>query len=181
MWGAEDCKNPTGRKLWTRLRGWQSFRCKKTAVCPDCRLIVMPILYYTWQPLINWTAATNGTAGHYFHSCANKETTNHYSQSCWANKNPPATIRTATLPIIIHVSLIRTTALRIVESWDHSTSEAWVRYEYRPLPTGSSRAAVQQRRVHSHFTWRSLSFRFKSMGEEKWTAGQGHKGRTCPL
>ena len=39
----------------------------------------------------------------------------------------------------------------------------------------------QQRRVHGHFTQWSLSFRFKSMSEEKWRAGQGHKGRTCPL
>ena len=44
----------SGRKLWTRLRGWQSSRRKKTAMCPDCRLIVMPILYYTSQPLINY-------------------------------------------------------------------------------------------------------------------------------
>ena len=49
--GAEDCKNPTGRKLWTRLRGWQSSRRKKTAMCPNCRLTAMPILYYTSQPL----------------------------------------------------------------------------------------------------------------------------------
>ena len=32
-------------------------------------------------------------------------------------------------------------------------------------------AAVQQRRVNGHFTRRTLTFRFKSMGEEKWTAG----------
>ena len=54
-----------------------------------------------------------GAAGHYFHSCANNETTDHYLQSRCANKNPRATIRTATLPIKIHVSLIRTAALRI--------------------------------------------------------------------
>ena len=42
-------------------------------------------------------------------------------------------------------------------------------------------AAIQQRRVHGHFTQQTLSFRFKSMVEEKWTAGQEHKGRTCPL
>ena len=29
--------------------------------------------------------------------------------------------------------------------------------------------------VHGHFTRRTMIFRFKSMGEEKWTAGQGHK------
>ena len=29
-----------------------------------------------------------GAAGHYFHSCVNKETTDHYSQSRAANKNP---------------------------------------------------------------------------------------------
>ena len=57
-----------------------------------------------------------GAAGHYFHSCANKETTDHYSQSRCANKNPRATIRTAALPIRIHVSLIRTAALRIAAS-----------------------------------------------------------------
>ena len=57
--------------------------------------------------------------------------------------------------------------------------EFW--YEYRPLPTGTSQAAVQQRRVHDHFIRRTLIFRFISMGEEKWTAGQGHKGRTCPV
>ena len=39
-----------------------------------------------------------GAAGHYFHSCAKKETTDHYSQSRYANKNPQATIRTAALP-----------------------------------------------------------------------------------
>ena len=61
------------------------------------------------------------------------------------------------------------------------TSEAWVWYEYSPLPSGTSLAAFQQRRVYGYFTRRSLSFRFKSMSEEKWTAGQGHKGRTCPL
>ena len=33
--------------------------------------------------------------GDYFHSCANKETTDHYSLSSCANKNPRATIRTA--------------------------------------------------------------------------------------
>ena len=59
-----------------------------------------------------------GAAGHYFHSCANKETTDHYLQSRCANKNPRATIRTAALPIRIHVSLIgvaiRTAALRII-------------------------------------------------------------------
>ena len=54
--------------------------------------------------------------GHYFHSCANKETTDHYSQSPCANKNPRATIRTAALPIRIHVCLIRTAALRIAAS-----------------------------------------------------------------
>ena len=57
-----------------------------------------------------------GAAGHYFHSCANKETTDHYLQSRCANKNPRATIRTAALPIRIHVSLIRTAALRIAAS-----------------------------------------------------------------
>ena len=31
-----------------------------------------------------------GAEGHYFHSCANKETTDHYSQSRCANKNPRA-------------------------------------------------------------------------------------------
>ena len=50
--------------------------------------------------------------GHNFHSCANKETTD--SQSRCANKNPRATIRTAALPIRIHVSLIRTASLRII-------------------------------------------------------------------
>ena len=54
--------------------------------------------------------------GHYFHSCANKETTDHYSQSHCANRNPQATIHTAALPIQIHVSLIRTTTLRIAVS-----------------------------------------------------------------
>ena len=57
-----------------------------------------------------------GAAGHYFHSCANKETTNHYLQSRCANKNPQAIIRTAVLPIRIHVSLIHTTALQIAAS-----------------------------------------------------------------
>ncbi len=57
-----------------------------------------------------------GAAGHYFHSCANKETTDHYLQSRCANKNPRATIRTAALPIRIHVSLIRTAALQIAAS-----------------------------------------------------------------
>ena len=53
-----------------------------------------------------------GAAGHYFHSCANKETNDHYSQSRRANKHLRATIRTAALPIRILVSLIRTAALR---------------------------------------------------------------------
>ena len=44
-----------------------------------------------------------------------------------------------------------------------------------------SLAAVQQRWVHGHFTRWTLIFRFKSMVEEKWTSGQEHKGRTCPL
>ena len=43
-----------------------------------------------------------GAASHYFYSCANKEATDHYSQSRCANKNPRATIRTAALPIRIH-------------------------------------------------------------------------------
>ena len=30
-------------------------------------------------------------------------------------------------------------------------------------------------RVHGHITRRTIIFRFKSMSEEKWTAGQGHK------
>ena len=38
-----------------------------------------------------------GAASHNFHSCANKEATDHYSQSRCANKNPRATIRTAAL------------------------------------------------------------------------------------
>jgi len=46
-----------------------------------------------------------GAEGHYFHSCANKETTDHYSQSRCANKNPRATIRTAALPLRIAASL----------------------------------------------------------------------------
>ena len=37
--------------------------------------------------------------GDYFHSCANKETTDHNSLSSCANKNPRATIRTAALQI----------------------------------------------------------------------------------
>ena len=56
-------------------------------------------------------------AGHYFHSCANKETTDHYLQSRCANKYPRATICTAMLPIRIHVSLIRTAVLRIAVSF----------------------------------------------------------------
>ena len=39
-----------------------------------------------------------GTVGHYFPSCANKETNDHYSQSRCANKNPRATIRRTALP-----------------------------------------------------------------------------------
>ena len=35
-----------------------------------------------------------GAAGHYFHSCANKETTDHYSQSRCANKNHNETVST---------------------------------------------------------------------------------------
>ena len=54
--------------------------------------------------------------GHNFHSCVNKETTDHYSQSRCANKNPWATIRTAMLPIRIHISLIHNTALRTAAS-----------------------------------------------------------------
>ena len=44
-----------------------------------------------------------GAASSCFHSCANKETTDHYSQSRCANKNPQATICTAALPIRLHV------------------------------------------------------------------------------
>ena len=58
-------------------------------------------------------------AGHYFHSCVNKETTDHYSQSHCANKNPWTTIRTAVLPIRIHASLIRTAALRMAASFSN--------------------------------------------------------------
>ena len=37
----------------------------------------------------------------------------------------------------------------------------------------TSRAAIQQRRVdRGQFTRRTLIFRFKSIGEEKWTGGQ---------
>ena len=60
-----------------------------------------------------------GAGGHYFHSFANKQTTDHYLQSRCANKNPQATIRTATLPIRIHKSLIHTAALRIAASNHH--------------------------------------------------------------
>ena len=67
------------------------------------------ILYYTSQPLKKLNSSKKyGAVGHCFHSCANKETTDHYSQSRCANKNPRATIRAAALPIRIHVSLIRT-------------------------------------------------------------------------
>ena len=45
-------------------------------------------------------------AGHYFHSCANKETTDHYSQSRCANKNPRATIRKAALRIAASFSFL---------------------------------------------------------------------------
>ena len=86
----------------------------------------------------------------------------------------------------VRVTVFRTASRRqllvqLCDQWTIPTSEAWVWYEYRPLPSGTSRAAVQQRLVHGHFTRWTLIFRFKSMGEEKWTAGQGHKGRTCPL
>ena len=49
-----------------------------------------------------------GAAGHYFHSCANKETTDHYSQSRCANKNPRATICTAAMRIAASFLTIRT-------------------------------------------------------------------------
>ena len=72
------------------------------------------------KTLINYDCLNSrkkyGAAGHYFHSCANNETTDHYLQSRCANKNPRATIRTAALPIRIHVSLICTAALRIATS-----------------------------------------------------------------
>ena len=58
----------------------------------------------------------HGTVGHCFHSCANKETTDHCSQSRCASKNPWATLCTAALPIRIHVSLIRTAVLQIAAS-----------------------------------------------------------------
>ena len=62
------------------------------------------------------------------------------------------------------------------------TSEAGVWYEYRPLPTGRLWLPFNSGvGVHSHFTRRTLIFRVKSTAEEKWTARQGHKGRTCPL
>ena len=87
----EDCHKPTGGKhdeRESRLRGWHSSRRKKTATYPDCRLITMRILYCTSQPPIKlWTAATNKKYGTvYFHSCANNETADHYSQSRCANK-----------------------------------------------------------------------------------------------
>ena len=61
---------------------------------------------------------------------------------------------------------------------DHSHERGVSLVRVSPL---SDWYVFQQRRVHGHFTRRTLIFRFKSMGEEKWTAGQGHKGRTCPL
>ena len=63
-------------------------------------------------------------------------------------------------------------------SIDHSHERGVSLVRVSPL---SDWYVFQQRRVHGHFTRRTLIFRFKSMGEEKWTAGQGHKGRTCPL
>ena len=66
------------------------------------------ILYFT-TPNKLWTAATNkkySAVGDYFNSCVNKETTNHYSQSCCANKKPWATIRTATLRIAMSINNI---------------------------------------------------------------------------
>ena len=61
---------------------------------------------------------------------------------------------------------------------DHSHERGVSLVQVSPL---SDWYVFQQRRVHGHFARRTLIFRFKSMGEEKWTAGQGHKGRTCPL
>ena len=61
---------------------------------------------------------------------------------------------------------------------DHSHERGVSLVRVSPL---SDWYVVQQRRVHGHFTRRTLIFRFKSMGEENWTAGQGHKGRICPL
>ena len=72
-------------------------------------------------------------------------------------------------------------------------AESCVRY--RPFPRarrefGTSIAPCRVGRLgmpfnrgecNGHFTRRSLIFRFESIGEEKWTAGQGHKSRTCPL
>ena len=49
---------------------------------------------------------------------------------------------------------------------DHSHERGVSLVRVSPLAS-----AVQQRRVHGHFTRLSLSFRFKSMSEEKWTAG----------
>ena len=61
---------------------------------------------------------------------------------------------------------------------DHSHERGVSLVRVSPL---SDWYVFQQGRVHGHFTRRTLIFRFKSMGEEKWTAGLGHKGRTCPL
>ena len=54
--GAEDC-NWKSSLAESYERDWEdgrvSSRRKKTARCPNCRLIAMRILYYTSQPLIN--------------------------------------------------------------------------------------------------------------------------------
>ena len=85
-------------------------------------------------------------------------------------------VRTLLCVVAISSTLLRHVRTLLCDvALDIPTSKAGVWDEYSPLPSGTF-VAVQQRRVHGHFTRR-----FKNMVEEKWTAGQEQKGRTCPL
>ena len=80
--GLKTAKMLTGRKLWTRLRGWQSSGRKKTAMCLNCRLTAMRIL-------LDWTAAKN----------TSQQVTIFTAVRI---KKTPTTIRRAAVPIRIH-------------------------------------------------------------------------------
>ena len=74
-----------------------------------------------------------------------------------------------------------TSWLRQCESMDHSYERDVSLVRVSPLAdwdiSGCRSTAAGARSFHST----NIHFRFQSLVEEKWTDGQGHKGRTCPL
>ena len=102
MWGAEDCKNPTGRKLWMWL--WMRLRHEDGRV-PDARklqcahivgyCLVNSILYFTTPNKLN---------------SSKKQNKNKQKIRCSGSliftavriRKPQPTIRRATMPMRIH-------------------------------------------------------------------------------